>query len=428
PLERVRLPFRRPSNGNDRSGPALSQLILEKVPLVVMALASSVITVIAQKTSGAVGSIQQFSVSSRIQNALVSYAVYLLKMAWPTRLAIFYPFPKSPLPVWQLAFAATVVLIITAAAIWRLGRSKYIAVGWFWYLGTLVPVIGLVQVGSQARADRYAYVPLIGVFVLVAWASAELTGSVTWIRNCLAPASVVILIAFTIVTFRQVGYWSDTATLFGHADDVTENNFLAESSLGALLAREGRLSEATEELNRALQANPYYSLSYLNLGMVCVQEGNLDGGIQNFRTAIEYDSKLVDAYNKLGAALADAGRLDEAVPYLHKVLEMNPNHPTAYANLGSVFERQGKPGEALRCYEKALRLISEDQLPSTTAAADLMSAEINDRAGNLLARQGRLGEAANHFREALRFNPADSGAEQRLKAVLDLASQTPAPK
>jgi tetratricopeptide (TPR) repeat protein len=364
--------------------------------------------VIAQKKGGAVGAVETFPIGVRVTNAVVSYAGYLSQMIWPSALSVLYPHPKGTLPAWEIGASALALLCITALVAWQARQYRWAAVGWLWYLGTLVPVIGLVQVGLQARADRYAYVPLIGVFVAIVWAAAMYAGNTTSRRNWLIGISVIVLGCLAIATNLQLHHWRNSLALFQHAVDVTENNYVAHNNLGELLAGGGRLEEAASHFNKALEINPQFDQALHNWGMMLVQQHKPQEAIEQFSRAVEANPNFLEAYNKLGAALAETGRLDEAAAALSRALEINPRHPSAHANMALVLERQGKLDEAITHYSEALRYM----------ASNAMMAQTHYRLGNLLARRGDKGQATSHYREALRLKPDYTQAQQALEGIL----------
>ncbi len=384
----------------------IGKLALEKAPLLLLAVLSSVITVKAQQAGGAVGTTEAFPVLIRFENALVSYADYLRDEIWPFRLAVFYPHPSS-LPLWQLSLSALALVGVSALVFWRAKQSRYLPVGWLWYLGTLVPAIGVVQVGLQSRADRYAYIPLIGIFVTIAWGLGDWAKGSERRANRLAVVSACVLIGLTVATRFQASYWSDSFSLFQRALAVTQNNYVANNNLGELLAQRGKLDEAEGHFAAALEINPRFAPARHNMGMMLVQRGNLDEAIDQFSKAIEINPKFTDAYNKLGAALASQGRLDEAIANFSKAIEINQNYGSAHANLAAAYEQQGRTEEAIASYVMALGLISDNS----------MSAQTHFRLGKLLAKTGRAGEAVQHYRDALRLKPDYSQVQQALKSI-----------
>ena len=292
----------------------LFRLVLEKVPLFLLAAASSVITIKAQQIDGALNA-KMIPLSARLANALVSYASYIYKMIYPARLAVLYPHPGESLSASQVIMAALILASITVLVIWGNKKCPYLAVGWLWYLGTLVPVIGLVQVGSQAMADRYAYVPLIGLFIIIAWGIADLTRFLP-LRNYW-PAIVVaaaVLIVLTVATRRQLSYWQNSITLFARALAVTDNNDIAHNNLGAVLVRKGRFDEALEHLYAAVKLNPAYGTAYINIAVTLYQQAS-------------------------ALAQEDESRWHEAVDLYRRALEIKPDFVEARQGLDSLLEK-----------------------------------------------------------------------------------------
>jgi Tfp pilus assembly protein PilF len=392
------------------------RLLMEKAPLLLMAAGASAIAVIAQARSGAVSPMAGYPISLRLENALVSYAKYLQKMVWPSGLAIVYPLPAGiPLP--EVIIAAVVLLTATGVAIWAAGRFKYLTIGWLWYLGTLVPVIGLVQVGPQARADRYAYIPLIGVFIMISWGLAESARILHWPRPVLVAVGTCVLAVMSFATSRQTAYWYNEISVFERARSVTNDNYLAYENLGAYLAIDGQFDKAIAELSRIPMTDPSYDRAQNALGMACLQAGRQREAMDHFKIAIAVNPKYGDVYNRLGATLMDLGQTDEAIPYFHKALELSPNHASAYANLGSAYEGKGELDQAMSYYSQALQVATEG-MTSDKAGAKGMAAQLNYRMGDLLLKNGRTADAADRYQQALALDPGFDPARQRLNSVI----------
>jgi tetratricopeptide (TPR) repeat protein len=409
-VEKPGLPNRRSRQTEaKRSYPmrSMSQLLLEKLPLLLLVAGSSLITLKAQKSGGAVGSLETFPLLIRLENALVSYATYLRDVIWPFQLAVFYPHPGHLLPAWQVVVSSLMLAAISALAIALAKGSRYLPAGWFWYLGTLIPVIGIVQVGLQSHADRYAYIPLIGIFIIAVWSAFDWAKGRRLRVTLLAVSSAAVLIALTVITRIQSSYWQNGITLFQHALSVTEKNYVADNDLGELFAQQGRLDEAARHFASALEINPRFAQARHNMGMMLVQRGKLDEAIDEFSKAVEIDPRFADAYNKLGAALASKGRLDEAAANFSKALEVDPAYAPAHANLGSLQEQQGKIDEAIASYSNALKFMADNT----------MSAQTHFRLGKLLARTGKRSEAIEHYRESLTLKPDYAPAQQALKGI-----------
>jgi len=394
------------------------QLVLEKTPLLALSFVSCIATVIAQHKWGAVMPLNYYPFSLRLENALTSYAKYLENMVWPARLAVVYPLQAS-IPLWHLGLAAAVLLSVTGLVIWGVRRSKYLAVGWLWYLGTLIPVIGLIQAGSQSMADRYAYLPMIGMFIMAVWGFAEF-GQRLRVRG-LGPIGLFVLMLLAIMTSQQVRYWHDDISLFQHAQSVTGDNSIASDMLGNDFAMEGNFDQAIAEFSKIPESDPSYCKAQSSVGMMLVQKGDLSEAVTHFKLAINASPQYSDAYNRLGAVLMEQGRTDEAIPYLQQALEFSPNHASACANLGAAYDQKGNLDLAMSYYSRALELTIPYLNSNGARQARGAAAQINCRIGDLLARSGRAAEAVDRYRDALRLDPACAPAAQRLSTLPDAA-------
>ena len=411
-------PGKSPKKGQENRGPVYQKLpiktvLLEKVPLVVLSAASSIVTVVAQKAGGAVGSLERFPLSTRMANALVSYADYLREAFWPAGLAVLYPHPVGGGQAWKLTLAVFILAGMTCVVLFAATRRGYLRAGWFFYLGTLVPVIGLVQVGLQAKADRYTYVPMIGIFIMASFGAGSLVTRYSRALKPLAAAGVVILILLAGVTNVQLDYWHDSLALFARALSVTRDNYVAENNLGEALAQQGKADEASIHFARALEVNPNFPQSLQNMGMLSVQKGRLDEAIDYLSRAVEAEPHSFVSLTKLGAALAEGGRPEEGIESLSRALELNPNYAPANANLGVILERQGRIDEAIDRYSRAAQ---------TSGGADFI-AQMHYKIGSLMVKKQQPREAALHFREALRLKPDYALARQALGALGNGPSQ-----
>ena len=333
-------------------------LLVEKLPLFAVVAVFSGVTFWVQRQSGAVGSLEDFGLVERLANATLSYGVYLRQTLWPGGLAVFYPFPHSP--ALAQALASGLLLVGASVAAWRLlPRLPFLFVGWFWFLGTLVPVIGLVQVGTHAHADRYTYVPHIGLFAATAWglsALARRLGAPGWLRAGLAAA---LLAALVPVTRAQVATWKDDFTLFGHALEVTEDNYLAHLFVGEAHRRQGRWAEAGSHLQRAVEIRPQLAVAHNNLGIVRFMEGDPDEAIRLYRTALELEPDYAEARNNLGVALLRSGETEPAVEAFREALRRRADYPEARLNLARALTFAGRGADAVRSYREALREAEE---------------------------------------------------------------------
>ena len=334
-------------------------LLLEKLPLLALSAASAVLTVNAQAGGGATS---YYGHVLRLENALVSYARYLGKAFWPSRLALFYPYPLKPYPLWQLCGAAFILLAITLAVALAY-RRRYLTVGWLWFLGTLVPMIGVVQVGTQAMADRYAYLPFVGLFIMVCWLVAEWVAQMHLSPVLLRTASMVVLLSLALVSHRQVGFWNDHITLWTHVLEVTNNNWVGENNLGTALLKTGRIEEAIPHFRAAAALNPTDPNSTMNIGTYEQAHGNLPAAIELYRKAAEMarNPKVkARAYNNLGYAYKDIGDLADARSSLQSAVAVDPEFVGAWISLGLVAQRAGDLPLAISSYSRATQIHPSD--------------------------------------------------------------------
>ena len=339
----------------------ISPLLLEKVPLFVLAILSSVVTYLAAHSAGAVHS-KAIPLFERIGNAFVSYGSYIVKMILPVNLAVLYPYPALVI-LWQFFGALLLLIAITAAVIWRIRQSPYLTTGWLWYLGTLVPVIGLVQAGSQAMADRYTYIPLIGLFIMIAWGVAEMSLKWKYRKEVLMAVSALCILCFSILTWKQVGYWHDSLSLFNHALNVTKNNYRVHNMRGTAYADLGNYSKAIEDYSRAIKIEPGYPEAYYNRGKDYAQTGNFKQAVEDYTKAIAIKPGYAMAYNGRGNACFDLGNHQEAIADYSRAIEIKPDYPDAYFNRGNAFIHLGNYQEAIVDYSRAI-----ERKPDYTAA------------------------------------------------------------
>jgi tetratricopeptide (TPR) repeat protein len=407
-----------------------------KIPMLVLSAAGATAAYLVQRSGGAVREVAQIPLGLRVENAVVSYAAYIVDMFWPARLAVFYPYPHH-LPVWQIALSALLLLGISVVVL-REGRSRpYLAVGWLWFLGTLVPVIGLIQVGAQARADRYTYLPMVGLSIMLAWGLREVFKGKVLISGAIAAC-----LAFAVLCEAQIRYWRNSETLFGHALDVTSGNYLAHHNLGVALAEEGRFSEAIQHYQTALEIEPNAPNVQTDYGNALAKSGDMQEAIVHYQAALrtlpdspithndlanafaaipertteaiaEYQTALrlkpdyEEARNNLarvqshaaeteyntGVDVASSGKVEAAIPYFEKALQLKPDYVDAHNNLGVVLAGGGRVQEAISHFEAALRI-------------DPNSAEAHVNLGLALSGlPGRMPEAIQHFKAALRIKP-----------------------
>ena len=382
----------------------LVALLLEKVPFLAASLFAGLLTLHAEQGLDALPTLADIPFLHRIANALLAGSRYLVDVAWPARLAVFYPYPETfSLP----AVIGSALLLVSVSALglagWR--RRPYLAFGWFWYVVTLLPVIGLVQVGAHARADRYTYVPLVGLFALLTWAVADVTRRWRWRKVILPAVAGIVLLCCFALTRRQIGYWASSETLFRHALAVTENNERAHNNLGSALLRQGRVDEAITELRKTLEIAPAYPGIHNILGAALGRRGLLDEAILHLREAVRLSPDDAGARCNLGDALASKGRLDEAISQYQLAVKLKPGDAVVWFNLGDALAATGRFDDAIARYRESLRL-------------NPGYADAHNKLGTVLGLKGFLDEATGEFREALRLKPGYAEARCQLGIAL----------
>ena len=395
--------------------------VREKIPFFALSAVSAIVTYLAQAGSGAIDSLR-IPIALRLENALVSYFVYIAKMFWPAGLAVFYPYPLD-IPAWQAASAALAIVTISALTLRVRKTHPYLAVGWFWYLGTLVPVIGLIQVGAQARADRYTYVPMVGLTIMLAWGLADVAHRWPRSKNAVAALAAAACVVCAILTSLQVQYWRDSASLFQHALDSTERNDIAQHNLGAfLMTIPGRQSEAIEHLEASLKIRPDSAKVHTDLGTALSSlPGRLPDAVEQYKAALQIAPGLAITHNNLGNTLSKMDQLPEAIDEYRAALRIDPGYAQAHNNLGSALARLGRFSDATVEFQEALLLqpdYPEARQNLNNARNPAVPAESEYNAGLALAKEGRSQEAVAHLEKALRLQPAYAEAENNLGVVL----------
>ncbi len=440
PLKRVRPAEASEAGGEQTPHPSAQtpqRLLREKLPLFALAVVSSTITIFAQQGAGAVTTMQRIGLLERVANVPVSYATYIAKMFVPLKLAPFYPYPQS-IPV-AFAVASAVVLVVVSILVVRLAdRYGYATLGWFWYVGTLIPVIGIIQVGDQAMADRYTYVPLIGIFIIIAFAVRDLIRKLPQLKAVCAFVAVAAVAALWVAAHLQARYWQNSFTLFEHALAVTENNYVAHYCLSEPLRSQGRVDEAIEHCREALAIRPDYVEAMNGLGIALVEDGKAEEAAEQFKKALRVKPNLFAAHMNLGSALLDTGdvekatehlraavqlrstptariklaeafvfqqRFDLAAEQLAKVLELEPNDPFAHYSLASAYVRLGQNDKAVQHLARAIELKPD----FVTAYNDL---------GYLLMHTGGVQQAVACFSRALEYDPTSAKLHYNLGVAL----------
>ncbi len=334
---------------------ALRPLLWEKMPLFALAALSSIVTFIAQQKGGAVLSLEAVSPGVRIANAFVSYIVYIGKTIWPNNLAVFYPYPRS-LPLWQALGAVLLLTAVTIPVIRTAKRLPYLTMGWLWFTGTLVPVIGIVQVGSQARADRYTYIPLIGLFVMAAWGIPELSRKWRYRKETLFASSSLVLLSLLILTWIQAGYWRNSITLYDHSLKVAGPSEVIHCNRGFAYGKLGNYRQEIEDYDRAIEINPKYTYAYIDRGAAYGKLGNQRQAVSDYNRAIEINPENAVAYYNRGVTYGKLGDQRQEISDYNRAIEINPEYAEAYTNRGATYGRLGDHRQAISDFDRAIEI------------------------------------------------------------------------
>jgi len=371
----------------------------------VLAAASGLVTFLQGRTEpSAMGLLARIPLGMRIGNALLSYVGYIGKMLWPTRLAVFYPlYPR--LSAAAVVVAGIGLVAVTAAVIGGARRRPWLVTGWFWYLGMLVPVIGVFQGSGEAMADRFTYLPSIGLLIMLCWSVPRRAMErrnlkvITWV------VAVAVLAVCAALSRVQVQYWKDSEILFRHALDVTRDNWLAQNNLGVTLEGTGRAQEAIGHYEQALRIRPGSAEAHYNLGKDLKRLGRIPEAIAHYEQALRIKPDYAEAHNNLGNALKQLGKIPEAIAHYEQALRIRPDFAEAHCNLGVALAQAGRVEEAIACYEQALQIKPD-------------FAEVHNNLGNALERTGRLQDAIGHYEQALRLKPDYAEAHYNLGLAL----------
>jgi tetratricopeptide (TPR) repeat protein len=386
----------------------LGRLLMEKVPFFALAAAACVITLAVQQHAGAMATAGQLPFGWRCENALVSYCLYLAMWFWPVHLAVFYP-PQAFWPVTAVLAAALLLASISLLVLWLRRRWPFLFAGWFWFLGTLIPVIGLIQVGDQSLADRYMYLPSLGLLIMIVWGICELTRSWRQQQMALGVAGSVATVLCAFLTVNQLSYWENSETLFQHALAVTHDNYIAHNNLAAVLEDRGDYDDAISHLQEAIRIKPYDAPAIFNLGLAFYSTGRYDDAIEHYQQALRLDPNNPDIYCNIGNALFMKGQLDDAANQYQQAIRLSPSDAQAYYDLGKVYETKNDFTDAISEYHEAIR-VNPDY------------AQAHNNLGYLLQNTGHVAEAISEYQEAIRLNPDYTLARNNLASALALTN------
>jgi len=416
------------------------RLFVEKIPFFALSAGASVVTFVIQRSSGAMESGEKFAFGARLANALISYCRYLGKVFWPTDLALPYPYPGH-WPLEQELLAGGLMAGLSVALLLGRQRFPFSLMGWLWFCGTLVPVIGLVQVGSQAMADRYTYLPSIGLFVMLVWGGRELVRRSGIVAVALSSAAVAAVLLAGELTHQQLAYWRDSVTLFTRTLAVTKDNYAAHNNLGTALDDNGMPAAAIREFQEARRLEPDDVAAYNNLGAAFTLKGEVDAAIDQYRQALLVQPDNATARANLGNALYGKGEIDAAMNQFQELLRRHPEHAQAHFNLGVILGQKGQLDQAISQLEEAFRLrpdyaeahfnlaLALAQKGLTSAAIAQYEealrikpdyAEAHNNLGSALGRMGLLDGAISEFREAVRLQPGYDQARENLAQALSV--------
>ena len=401
------------------------RLILEKIPFLALTVIFTILNFIAQQKLGALKPVDIFPITHRLANALNSYIGYLQKMVWPHHLSIFYPYPQT-VDHWKVIVAGFMLAGISIFVARNICKHPYLFLGWLWYLGTLIPVIGLLQIGDHAMADRYTYVPLIGPSIMIAWGVPHFVSKLSYRRFILALLTILSISSLTISTWVQISYWQNSITLFEHALNVTDRNYLAHNNLGialykqgknkeaiahfsealkirpngvgilnnlgAALARQGRAKEAVLHFQKLLELTPNDEGAHYNLGLAFLNERQWENAIKHFKEVIRIKPQNDEMHYRVGTILEKLDRFKAASLYYKKTIRINPSHDKAHYHLGICLVRLNQLETAIKHFKEAIRITPEYQ-------------EAHNNLGVTYAQQKKFAEAIKHYSKALQLKP-----------------------
>jgi tetratricopeptide (TPR) repeat protein len=392
---------------------AILRLVREKTPFFALTAMMCVLAVVVQKRQGYLAEVESMPVGARLGNALISYCRYLGKMFWPTDLAIYYLHPGH-WPLGEVLLAGGLILGVSVLVWVQRRRAPYLLVGWLWYCGTLVPMSQVVQLLSQAMADRWTYVPSLGVLILIVWGACQLTRCWRYQVLALSVAGGAAILLCLASTRQQIGYWRDSEALFRRSTEVMPNNPITRHAFGSALLEKGRFDEAILQFEETIRLRPGYAFAHRNLGAALLQKGQIDLAILQFQEAVRLNPSSAEVHYNLGVALVKKGRMDEAIRQLQEATRLEPDDADTHYNLGTAFFQQGRVGEAIHHFQEATRLRPDH-------------AEAHNNLGTALGLNGQTDEAIRQFQEALRIKPDYADARKNLNIVLATRVQSSPP-
>jgi len=339
----------------DKGNHTITFLLLEKAPFILISFFVSWLTLFTEKKVAAVVKWTDLTLSARIGNAFVSYIEYISKMIVPVRLSVFYPHPMN-IPLWKVIFCLALIIVISIVVVYYIRKRPYLSFGWFWYLGTLVPVIGIIQVGAHAMADRYTYIPLTGLFIILAWGGADLAKRWFQGKVLLSALSIIIVMVMTMLTFFQIRHWKDDWHLFAHAASVTENNYMAINNLAVLLMEKKEYQQAYVFAAEALKIHPRLAAANFNMGNILLKLGDQKKALLYLREALRLDPSSVVAMVSLGDFYFKTGAVDDAIAMYEKALVLQPENSAVHNNLGVAYAVKGQNDQAIFHFKKALMI------------------------------------------------------------------------
>jgi tetratricopeptide (TPR) repeat protein len=397
------------SGGKQYRPAPLSDLIAEKIPLFILAFASCIVTYAVQKAGCGINSI---AFHTRIFTAVTGYITYIGRIFWPQNLAVLYPYPETGLPIWQVAAAFTGMLAISGSVFLCRHHKPYLLTGWLWYVVTMIPVIGLVHVGSQWTADRYTYLPSIGITLMITWTTVEFLSAKR--RYCQLFSTLtggIIILALVIATRLQLSYWQNSVILYEHTLSITQNNYIIHTNLGWSLIQQNEIDKATHHIQKALQICPDFPPANDNLAIICMLHQRNDEAISYLHKALNADPDDIAANRMMGLTLLEEQRFDEAMEHFYKVLKVSPDEAEVYYSVGIILATQGKMEEAIQAYEQAVRCKQNYY-------------KAFNNLGAIKAQQGLWDQAIAYFQRCLQINPNYAQSHRNIGLVLQTQGRT----